>query len=140
MFSDTINCFYCGGEISVGAQKCKHCGEWLNKDIFSNQKQSSSSTVKSSSVSELQQFRDEFKGNTLLMIGLFLVAGYIYVFFWFGERYRALNKLVSKIDPNHKVDLLTPNIMIPATIAVNVMVTLQGINNLYSGTELGSLI
>lgn len=25
----TVNCQYCGGEIVMGAQKCRHCGEWL---------------------------------------------------------------------------------------------------------------
>ncbi len=26
-------CPFCGGEITLGAQKCQHCGEWLNKPI-----------------------------------------------------------------------------------------------------------
>ncbi len=26
-------CEYCGGEVSDTARKCKHCGEWLKKDI-----------------------------------------------------------------------------------------------------------
>lgn len=26
-----IKCPYCNGEIWIGAQKCKHCGKWLNE-------------------------------------------------------------------------------------------------------------
>lgn len=29
----TVNCQYCGGEIVMGAQKCRHCGEWLNSPV-----------------------------------------------------------------------------------------------------------
>lgn len=28
---DLIVCPFCGGKITPGAQKCQHCGEWLNK-------------------------------------------------------------------------------------------------------------
>lgn len=30
----TVNCQYCGGEIVMGAQKCRHCGEWLNRPAY----------------------------------------------------------------------------------------------------------
>lgn len=29
--SEIIICSYCGGEINRNAQKCKHCGEWVNQ-------------------------------------------------------------------------------------------------------------
>ncbi|MGM9851311.1 MAG: NINE protein [Muribaculaceae bacterium] len=29
----TVNCPYCGGEIVMGAQKCRHCGEWLVRPV-----------------------------------------------------------------------------------------------------------
>lgn len=29
---DTKKCPYCGGDIPVGAVKCKYCGEWLKGD------------------------------------------------------------------------------------------------------------
>ena len=28
-------CPYCGGLIETDAQKCQHCGEWLNKNVKS---------------------------------------------------------------------------------------------------------
>jgi hypothetical protein len=30
---DTKNCPYCGEEILAAAKKCKHCGEWLDKEV-----------------------------------------------------------------------------------------------------------
>lgn len=30
---NTVNCQFCGGEILMGAQKCRHCGEWLNRPV-----------------------------------------------------------------------------------------------------------
>ena len=29
---ETKNCSFCGEEILSAAKKCKHCGEWLEKD------------------------------------------------------------------------------------------------------------
>jgi len=28
---EEVPCPYCGGRILVGAAKCKHCGEWIDK-------------------------------------------------------------------------------------------------------------
>jgi len=30
---NNVNCPYCGEEILATAKKCKHCGEWLEKDV-----------------------------------------------------------------------------------------------------------
>lgn len=32
MSENTKNCPFCGEEIMATAKKCKHCGEWLNKE------------------------------------------------------------------------------------------------------------
>lgn len=37
MEKETKRCPYCGEIILAVAQKCKHCGEWLNKDTNSHQ-------------------------------------------------------------------------------------------------------
>lgn len=41
--SDTKKCPYCGEEILAVAQKCKHCGEWLDKDSSPEVKQTQAS-------------------------------------------------------------------------------------------------
>ena len=39
---ETTNCPYCSEEVAAAAKKCKHCGEWLDKQPKSTEVQSSS--------------------------------------------------------------------------------------------------
>lgn len=81
MADETMRCPYCREEILAVAQKCKHCGEWLNSespDILENK----------------DPLQVEFKQPTFVTLLLTMVTFGIYPFIWICRRYKKLNNLI----------------------------------------------
>ena len=69
MQQETKMCPYCGGEISINAKKCKHCGEWFEYkksnlfiDFFAKDK-----------------FLDEKKITSIIFTIIFIILTIIFV-------------------------------------------------------------
>ena len=72
--TETKNCPFCAETINVAALKCKHCGEYLDKDLKSANRQQNTSTI----VLPEQKFRKWSPGVAALLSFIIPGAGQMY--------------------------------------------------------------
>jgi len=63
---NNVNCPYCGEEILATAKKCKHCGEWLEKDVNENIAiEKSQPSLSSNGEADSRKWRHKLKSHSM---------------------------------------------------------------------------